>query len=669
METLSVQVNMSVEEEMMEGPELKNEKQSTSLVKLWADLEAVKAPSGAAPLQQVKYEPKEGLQECWEAQWQEFLRTLQGPRSDRGHAETVEDPMPWADMKAFLASFEQVASTCRWPRDQWVTLLMPGLSGEAEEAFNSLGGQERGDYGKVKTAILRGEALARERQRQDFRQFCYQETEGPQAVYRHLQELCWRWLKAERCSKEQILELLILEQFLTVLPPEMQSWVRAHGPETCTGAVLLAEEFLLKDSSVKEEEESPGPLGMVATEDSSQGGQFSPLGSWGWQLSKETKLDMDEDVSSFGDGHGQKNQDNHLHQSTSGAPEDEILKTDITPQYCKEEMRPRNQVGAETKWKSQRSLDEAVSAGKSDSNPEEARTGHKIHQCHCGKSFRWGSNFRVHERIHTGEKPYKCTECGASFRKSAQLKAHEGIHTGEVPFRCSMCQKTFTSGSNLIVHERIHTGEKPYRCASCGKSFRQKGTLTTHEKIHMGEKPFKCLTCGKNFRQKGTLTTHEKIHLGEKPYKCPRCGKNFRTSADLRVHERIHTGVKPYWCSVCLKSFTDGSNLITHERIHTGVKPYRCARCGKSFCQKSGLMTHERVHTGVNPYRCSAGQKRLGERADLNTHQGAKLGERSQTNFIRKENCNAGHIEKLDPHRKSFPCNTGELMLEESHVG
>ncbi|KAH0630585.1 hypothetical protein JD844_013783, partial [Phrynosoma platyrhinos] len=196
------------------------------------------------PVAQVKQEPVEGQLQQWETQWQTFLKTVEAPQSGWTVPQLLEEPPPWDDAQAFLTSFEQVAEACRWPKEVWATRLLPALRGEAERAFSRLEVRDREDYGKVKAAILQGDALRREKNRQHFRRFCYREAEGPRGAYSQLQELCHRWLKVERHTKEQILEDLILEQFLTILPPEIQSWVRERGPGSCPEAVALAEDFL-----------------------------------------------------------------------------------------------------------------------------------------------------------------------------------------------------------------------------------------------------------------------------------------------------------------------------------------------------------------------------------------------------------------------------------------
>uniref|UniRef100_A0ABI7XKH9 SCAN box domain-containing protein n=1 Tax=Felis catus TaxID=9685 RepID=A0ABI7XKH9_FELCA len=90
---------------------------------------------------------------------------------------------------------------------------------------------------------LQGDTCGLETFRQQFRHFGYSDSSGPREALNRLRELCHQWLRPEVNSKEQILELLVLEQFLAILPEELQAWLREHRPENGEQAVTMLEEL------------------------------------------------------------------------------------------------------------------------------------------------------------------------------------------------------------------------------------------------------------------------------------------------------------------------------------------------------------------------------------------------------------------------------------------
>uniref|UniRef100_A0A670ZAQ4 SCAN box domain-containing protein n=1 Tax=Pseudonaja textilis TaxID=8673 RepID=A0A670ZAQ4_PSETE len=206
-------------------------------------LQATQAGTGAEfPFQKllkpIKQELEDERQQRWETQWQKFLKTMQAPYFSERCPHLARCPPPEEIPKELRASFPSLKG-----------IAETKLRSSREKVFNQktcrICEKDPHSSAQVKDEIWDEDIDSLEEQSQCFRQFSYQEAEGPRNVCEKLWRFCHQWLKPERNTKEQILELVVLEQFLTILPEDVQGWVRESRPQTCAQAVTLAEDFLL----------------------------------------------------------------------------------------------------------------------------------------------------------------------------------------------------------------------------------------------------------------------------------------------------------------------------------------------------------------------------------------------------------------------------------------
>ncbi|KAL1129433.1 hypothetical protein AAG570_013959, partial [Ranatra chinensis] len=281
----------------------------------------------------------------------------------------------------------------------------------------------------------------------------------------------------------------------------------------------------------------------------------------------------------------------------------------------------------------------------------------------CGKSYKYRSNLRRHEKFECGqERQFKCHLCAYAATQKVRLVTHLISKRVFPMFSCRTCGKSYKYKKNLTKHERYECGDvRHFRCHVCDYAAKQKVQLITHFVSKHKEglaRLFGCKRCGRSYKHRSSLSKHERYECGGIKLfkcsfchysasqkirlhcymsllpagreKCPRCGKGYKYRFNLYRHMRYECGgLRHFACLLCDYSAKRKATLQRHTFLkHNEWGRFSCETCGKGYKYRHNMLRHKRYECGgQRRFKCPACDYAASYKDQLRMHFVAKHGD------------------------------------------